>query len=352
VSNQPERAEKTCLNCHAKLVGRFCHVCGQENIVTKQNFWSLSKHFIYDVFHFDGKFFDTLKYLLFSPGKVPEEYTAGKRVSFLDPIRMYLFTSAVFFLLFYFLGDQQLNVRNDILTPQERKDEIKLLRTYVTSHPSDSTAIKLKISQLEDTSRQMTATDLYEGIPFQLNGHFYHSVDEYDSLQNTLSDSSKESGVKRIITRKLIHLHASRGLDPNAALTAFWDDFAHNFPYILFLSLPFFAGILKLLYIRRKDLFYSDHAILTIYHYIVSFILLFLLIALRRLDDWAHWQGIRYFGYALAIWWMMYLFLSMRRFYRQSWLKTFFKFALVSLLAATVLIILFILFFFFTAYQL
>jgi hypothetical protein len=81
--------------------GRFCQVCGQENIVPKQGFWSLTRHFIYDIFHFDGKFFDTLRLLFFKPGTISKEYVLGKRMRYLDPIRMYLFTSAVFFLVFF-----------------------------------------------------------------------------------------------------------------------------------------------------------------------------------------------------------------------------------------------------------
>ena len=97
MSHQPERKEKDCLNCGTIIAGRFCQVCGQENIVPHQPVGSLILHFIYDIFHFDGKFFETLKYLLFRPGYVPAQFIAGKRISYLDPIRMYLFTSAIFF---------------------------------------------------------------------------------------------------------------------------------------------------------------------------------------------------------------------------------------------------------------
>ncbi len=101
MSHQPERKEKNCLNCGTEVMGRFCHVCGQENIVTHQGFWSLTKHFVYDVLHFDGKFFHTLAYIFTRPGFVARQYAEGKRMSYLDPIRMYLFTSAIFFLVFF-----------------------------------------------------------------------------------------------------------------------------------------------------------------------------------------------------------------------------------------------------------
>ena len=104
MSHKPERKEKNCLNCETIVQGRYCHVCGQENTVPHQSFGGLTKHFIYDIFHFDGKFFETLIPLFFKPGVVAREYTSGKRIKFLDPIRMYLFTSAVFFLIFFSLA--------------------------------------------------------------------------------------------------------------------------------------------------------------------------------------------------------------------------------------------------------
>ena len=102
MSHQPERKENNCLNCGTLVAGRYCQHCGQENVETKQSAGALVRHFVYDIFHFDGKFFDTMKQLLFRPGYVPKEYVLGKRSSYLDPIRMYLFTSAVFFLVFFF----------------------------------------------------------------------------------------------------------------------------------------------------------------------------------------------------------------------------------------------------------
>ena len=60
-------------------------------------------HFFYDITHFDGSFFVTLKDLLFKPGFLSREYMLGRRKKYLHPVRMYVFTSAVFFLVFFSL---------------------------------------------------------------------------------------------------------------------------------------------------------------------------------------------------------------------------------------------------------
>ena len=97
------RKENDCLNCGAEVQGPYCHNCGQENIVPHETFWNMVKHFFYDITHFDSKFFDTLKDLLFRPGYLPKEFVSGRRASYLNPIKMYVFTSAVFFLIFFLI---------------------------------------------------------------------------------------------------------------------------------------------------------------------------------------------------------------------------------------------------------
>src|SRR5471030_392463 len=95
------RTENDCLNCGAELQGRFCHVCGQENLQIKENFGHMMNHAISDYFHFDHHFFNTLKPLVLNPGKLTNEYMAGKRVRYLHPVKMYIFISLVYFLLLF-----------------------------------------------------------------------------------------------------------------------------------------------------------------------------------------------------------------------------------------------------------
>jgi Protein of unknown function (DUF3667) len=101
VSHLKERKEKNCLNCQSEVVGRYCHKCGQENLEPKETVWHLIQHFFNDITHFDGKFFETVKYLLRRPGFLSLEYMRGRRMAYLNPIRMYVFTSAIFFIILF-----------------------------------------------------------------------------------------------------------------------------------------------------------------------------------------------------------------------------------------------------------
>lgn len=91
------------MNCTAIVPLRYCSACGQENIEPHESFGSIVKHFIADILHFDGKFFVTIKYLFTRPGFLSAAYASGKRARYFHPIRMYLFSSAVFFFVFFAL---------------------------------------------------------------------------------------------------------------------------------------------------------------------------------------------------------------------------------------------------------
>jgi hypothetical protein len=101
LSHLRERNQKNCLNCNAEVHGKYCHVCGQENLETTESLWHLITHFFNDITHFDGKFFSTLRLLLSRPGFLSSEYKIGRRQHYLNPVRMYVFSSFVFFFVFF-----------------------------------------------------------------------------------------------------------------------------------------------------------------------------------------------------------------------------------------------------------
>jgi len=134
-------------------------------------------------------------------------------------------------------------------------------------------------------------------------------------------------------------------------MRVFFESFLHRMPYLMFLSLPFFALILKLLYIRRKSFFYSDHAIFTLYHYIFSFFILLVIFGFVALQDWLHWQLFDWIRSLLFLFWIFYLYKSLRNFYGQSRAKTLSKFLLLNLLGLFAMLLLFVIFVFFSIFQ-
>jgi uncharacterized protein DUF3667 len=345
VSHAAERTEKNCLNCGTTVVGRFCHVCGQENIVPKESFGKLVIHFFYDITHFDSKFFDTLKYLLFRPGFLSREYIGGRRANYLNPVRMYVFTSAIFFLIFFNINKKNFNSNVTMkLSNEDRIEMANELKNKLTGQPGDS-IIQNKISALLDTSKN---------LPFKIglfDEKIYNSLHEYDSIQSTLPGNQRDGWFTSLLIRKALKLTDENPGNIESVKEKFTNSFLHTLPYLLFLSLPFFAAILKLLYIRRK-FYYSDHAILTIHHYIFSFVLLLLTIGAFSLYNWLGWGILVWLGIILIICWPLYLYFEMKNFYGQGIFKTLIKFLLLNTLASVVLMILFLVFLFLSIIQL
>ncbi|RZL45123.1 MAG: DUF3667 domain-containing protein, partial [Pedobacter sp.] len=73
------RKDHNCLNCGFNVEEHYCSRCGQPNLELKENFWDFISHSIAHYFHFDNKFFQTLKPLITKPGIVTLDYLAGKR---------------------------------------------------------------------------------------------------------------------------------------------------------------------------------------------------------------------------------------------------------------------------------
>lgn len=359
MSHQPERKEKNCLNCGATVAGRYCQQCGQENIVHKQTAWGLITHFIYDIFHFDGKFFHTLKRLLFKPGFVPKEYVAGKRMSYLDPIRMYLFTSAVFFLIFFSLNSGSNNFfkmtgDSRLMTKLERLEYSSVLHQKLRNG-RDDTLSKKKMDFLLDSHYRilLSPPDSVAGdssFVINLKGESYlMSVRKIIAGQDEVRIGSGWFG--ETIRTKWKNYKERFADDERALMADMANSFVHKFPYILFVSLPFFAMILKLLYVRRKQFYYADHAVFTLYHYIFSFILLLFYFLLVELHGWLDWGVIRWMATLLLLSGGVYLFVAMKRFYGQRWWKTFGKFVLLNFLALITIIILMLAFILLSVFQ-
>jgi hypothetical protein len=88
-----------CANCNALLSGRYCSSCGQR---AETQAHSLG-HFLGEatelLTHADSRVWATLWPLLARPGFLTREYFAGRRARYLQPFRLYLIMSVLFFLL-------------------------------------------------------------------------------------------------------------------------------------------------------------------------------------------------------------------------------------------------------------
>jgi Protein of unknown function (DUF3667) len=106
MSKKQYRKDKTCLNCRYVVDHKFCPNCGQENVVTRKTFHHLFVHFFEDLTHYENAFWRTIRNLLFKPSALTKEYLSGKRLSYLAPVRLYIFISFMTFFLMSLFPDE------------------------------------------------------------------------------------------------------------------------------------------------------------------------------------------------------------------------------------------------------
>jgi hypothetical protein len=102
-----------CKNCRAALLGRFCVNCSQAADVHVPTSKELMHELLEGLTHSDSRLWRTLKTLWFKPGKLTEEFVAGRRVAYLPPFRLYLIVSILFFLIASFMHTQVALVKLD-----------------------------------------------------------------------------------------------------------------------------------------------------------------------------------------------------------------------------------------------
>ena len=287
---------------------RYCTHCGQENVQTRESFGHLLNHFFADLTHYDSKFFVTLKDLLFRPGFLTREYREGRRVSYLHPIRLYVFISALYFLLMLATGIPE-SFTEEAIGRQEATQEI-----------TDS----LRALQLPGVISQLHLGSIRrkQDLNFTIVGNItYKSLLKYDSVQKLLPPSERDWGPRPWVYHHWLAMVDHYGY---AIVPYLGGKTLHSLSKLMFLLLPVFALLLKLFYDRKKY-FYGDHAIFAL-HFHSALFLIFLVFSLGELAIPALAQ---YTFWAELILAFIYLFFALRYAYMQSFAMTLVKTILI-----------------------
>ena len=94
-----ERSLTKCENCETPLVGPYCAQCGQHAIDYRRSLMQVMIDAADSFFDWDTKFLRSLGILLLRPGRLTNDFNAGRRVRYMHPLRLYFLASIAFFLL-------------------------------------------------------------------------------------------------------------------------------------------------------------------------------------------------------------------------------------------------------------
>lgn len=116
----PAAAEtRACLNCAEPLLGPYCWSCGQEDLDLHRPLKQLARDAVGDLLNLDTRFLRTIGPLLFRPGFLIREYLAGRRVRHVQPLKMYLLATLIFFSLVALLPRKHFTVVRTTERPLE-----------------------------------------------------------------------------------------------------------------------------------------------------------------------------------------------------------------------------------------
>src|SRR5438045_6934589 len=110
-----------CENCGAELHGHWCAKCGQPAIEYRRSF----RHVVADVLvaflNWHSKFVTTIALLILKPWRLTNEFLSGKRVRYVNPLRLYLLASILFFFAVNY-GAKGLRLESGKLAPKDRAE--------------------------------------------------------------------------------------------------------------------------------------------------------------------------------------------------------------------------------------
>lgn len=336
------RKTPSCLNCGYVLdkTDNFCPKCGQENSDSNLTFGMLMHDFFANTLAFDSKIFNSFFPFLFKPGYLSAMHKAGKRATYVNPLRIYLIISLIFF---FFLSitisrevdedDQIINLGSNETTKELTPDQQDSLRTAITKGIESG----LKISRNDSiinfkypTNKKDTATtakdttDTESSFSFlnDKNWKIYQKYHKNDSISDEmLLDSLNE---KRPFARYLVkQMRKVQNKDTEMFVSAI----LKNIPVMMFILIPIFALTLKLLYIRNRQLLYINHLIHGVHLHTYSYFIYTIAMIIAYYNP--TWDSgkiyMAFFGIATV-----YSYFSFYRFYQQGWFKTLIKFLMVG----------------------
>jgi len=286
-------ASLACKNCGANTSGNYCQACGQATHLHVPSAREFLHEFVAHYVALEGKLWKTLAWLIARPGFLTCEYIHGRRSRYLEPLRLYLTFSIIFFAVFKFGA--------------------------------------VDVARFEDPSAELSAAVARgEAKETLLGPAMPEQAAELERVQNDVNTglSSRYPGVND-------RLKKFSTLSPTAQKAAFKQAFFSYAPYAIFALMPLFAFYLKLLYLgsgRR----YGEHFLFGLHTNAFAYLLLSVMILIP--------EGWKFVTFAFLCWLTAYLPLAMRRVYGGGWFVTLLRWAvlilahLVSIMLAVVLV--------------
>jgi hypothetical protein len=327
-----------CLNCGTELRGPYCHHCGQPDRRFQRVLPVLLRDLLADLVDLDARFLRTLAPLLLRPGRVTREYLRGRRFRYTPPLRLYLFSSLVFFLLAALTG-------SDVVRAKAGPGDEPVIRFGLPGDepPAAPAQPGAGAAEPEAEPDDEEVTILVNGRPWDRETNPVAIPFLPDFANGWINDEIEDSPRK------------ARQIEQNPRL--FTDQMRELLPGTMFVLLPL-AALLFQCWHPLSGRYFVEHLIFALHAHAFTFVSMTLMLLFGAAQDllglhgpaWA--ASLAGLARALVATWVPVAFLlALKRVYGQGWPVTIVKFfgigicyvVLLALTSATVAVVSFVL---------
>jgi hypothetical protein len=330
----------TCLSCGAPVLGPYCAGCGQKNDDMRRSSVILLIEFMRDAFGFDSRVWRTIGPMAAAPGSVPADYAQGRRSRYTPPIRFFLATSFLFFVLL--ASTHTLFVAIEVTRKSEAEiaadaadnaQRLAAARERIAAAGRAEAARALdSVATSVDEAGAGTAAAGSVSCPLNFKVKFFVRPADApadleawrecaDSLVNNAriavdaeSDDARSPAEREAEGRAMMQ----RALAGITAVVESPERFNREIndwlARVMFVMAPILA-LLIAVFIRGPDALLFDHMVLSLYLHAFAF-------AAVGAAVIAAMAGAPHAGLAVAIAIGLYLFVALKRAYRRGWIKT------------------------------
>jgi len=340
ITDMKEPSGYVCLNCDSNFEDDFqyCPNCGQKNTDGKITFTELWAEFQDAIFNIESRTWRTLK-AIFVPGKLTLEYFAGKHRRYVHPVRLLIITSVLTIVALSF-QDVQSYTNHKFVIKDKIKENYERQRVYrIMAKIIDSThniypdahakaVTDTAMSVFEDSINNLLyrygdtygdSVDLNYYIPIGSSG-IGENISKRDFLTMTEDELVKKYKKDAGLFQKLVFRQKAKYVNDETQLAS---AVVGRFTLGILSMMPFVALVLYFLY-RRRQFYYIENLIFSFHFHAFSFIILTSYVLIWDVfPEWMFYIPI----FIIEV----YLFISMKRVYRQGIPKTVLKFVLLNI---------------------
>ena len=351
-----------CENCGAAKQGAFCAVCGQNDRNYRRNVFPVVAEALAETFETDSRLFRTLGVLFTRPGFLSKEFSENRRARYLSPFRLYLFTSIAFFFVLSLSIDMPDGLpgsgdgRPPFLQvgPGDAPPGVEAPQgvTEAGTATEDDDARTNRVRVTVGGQRVLGTADGDEesdepgpgpaGRPREFTAEQQAGIER---LREIL-DEPRRRKLRELLNRPVIGPAIAEGIDdiPEETYAEMGDysrhlvgqlvDILHrpfdaarawleNLPIAMFCLLPFYALLLKILYIRPQR-FYSEHLVFGMHIHTVAYIVFTVMVLIPDAPS------VGWLGPLLLLALAVYYFLALKRYYGNGAFLTLVKYVILA----------------------